>query len=99
MPEKTLEEWLQGRSPPIPGSFLPHLLKHEAASPEGSHLSALGMGALSEALERPGRNREAAFQLLSADAFFTYACEALAQEADVRVGLETFLERLGDRFS
>ena len=59
----------------------------------------MGVEALSRALEKPGRNRETAFELLAADAFLTYACEAVAQEADVGAGLEGLLERLGDRFN
>jgi len=99
MSENTLEEWLQGRIPSVPAPFLPRLLEGGKGPPEGVYLSALGMEALSRALEGPGRNRETAFELLAADAFLTYACEAVAQGADVRVGLESLLERLGNRFS
>ena len=99
MSEKTLEDWLQGRIPSIPAPFLPRLLEYGKGPPEGTYLSALAAEALSQALEEPGRNREAAFKLLAADAFLTYACEAVAQEADVGAGLEGLLDRLGDRFS
>ncbi|MCJ7627247.1 MAG: hypothetical protein MUO50_02550 [Longimicrobiales bacterium] len=58
-----------------------------------------GTQALSRALERPGRIRESAYFLLAADAFFTYACEAVAREGNVRAGLEGLLGLLGDRFS
>lgn len=99
MPEETLESWLRGRAPPIPAPFLPHLLE-EGDGPLGSMgLTDRGTEALSRALERPGRIREAAYFLLAADAFFTYACEAAAREGNVRVGLEGLLGLLGDRFS
>jgi hypothetical protein len=99
MPEETLEVWLQSRDPRIPVPFLPHLLENGDGPSGALDLAALGTDALTRALERPGRNREAAFHLLVADAFFTYACETLLPEGDVQAGLEGLLERLGDRFS
>ena len=104
MSEETLERWLLGRVPLLPTPFLPHLLGGEEGllQSEGcsvaSDLATRGTVALGLALERPGRVREAAFQLLAADAFFTYACEAAALEEDVRSGLEGILMRSGDRF-
>jgi hypothetical protein len=99
MSEETLEVWLRGRVPRIPAPFLPHLLEGGEGPSGAMELSAQGAEAMSRALERPGRNRDAAFLLLSADAFFTYACEAVVQERDVQAGLEGLLERLGGRFS
>ena len=99
MSEEPLEVWLQSRVPRIPAPFLPHL-REDGEGPSGAlELAALGANALGRALERPGRNREAALHLLAADAFFTYACEAVLPEGDVQAGLERLLERLGDRFS
>jgi hypothetical protein len=56
------------------------------------------MECLVRALETPGRIREAAFQLLAADAFLTYACEAMVDEEDCQAGLVDVLRRMGDRF-
>ncbi|MFH1764439.1 MAG: hypothetical protein ABIF09_09630 [Gemmatimonadota bacterium] len=99
MAEESFESWLRGRVPPIPAPFLPHLLER-GDGPSGSMgLADRGTEVLSQALERPGRNREAAYYLLAADAFFTYACEAVAREGDVRAGLDGLLGLVGDRFS
>ena len=99
MSEKTLEVWLRDRVPRIPPPFLPYLLQYGEGPLGAMELSARGTEALSRALERPGRNRDAAFHLLAADAFFTYACEAVVQGRHVQAGLESLLEHLGDRFS
>ncbi len=56
-----------------------------------------GLRALSRALEKPGRVRAAAFDLLVADAFLTYACEAMAASGDVGAGLESLIGQLGTR--
>jgi len=99
MSAKTLEVWLRGRVPRIPAPFLPYLLQYGEGPLGAMGLSARGTEALSHALELPGRDREAAFHLLAADAFFTYACEEVVQEGHVQAGLEGLLEQLGDRFS
>jgi hypothetical protein len=64
-----------------------------------AHLAELGEAALRRALENPGRDRGAAFHLLAADAFLTYACEVGAEEADVQGSLMALLEQIGERFS
>ena len=98
---KTLEEWLEGRSPSVPETFLPLLLEAgsvESRTPE--ELGRVGGDALARALGAPGRNRESAFALLAGDALLTYACEALAEEdGDVGQGLEVLIQELGTRFS
>jgi len=99
MSEETLEGWLQSRVPRIPAPFLSQL-RENGEGPSGAlELATLGTDALGRVLERPGRSREAALHLLTADAFFTYACEAVLPEGDVQAGLEGLLERLGGRFS
>jgi hypothetical protein len=93
-----LEAWLEERSPRVPPAFLPLLLEDAGpvgANPEG--LTELGERALLRSLETPGRKRPAAFHLLAGDAFVTYACELLADGADVGVRLGALLERLGAR--
>lgn len=98
---KTLEDWLLERSPSVPAPFLPHLLgTGSMESCNAVELGRAGRDALARALERPGRNREAAFALLVGDALLTYACEALAEEdGDVGQGLETLIREMGARFS
>jgi len=98
---KTLEDWLAERSPSVPGSFLPLLLgTGSVGSCDSVTLGKAGGDALARALARPGRNRAAAFALLTADALLTYACEALIEEeGDVGHGLEALIREMGTRFS
>ena len=98
MSQVTLEDWLRRRIPPIPAPFLPHLLEGRGEVFRPLDLESRGVASLAKALGKPGRDREAAFHLLAADAFLTYACEALAHEPDPRAALETLLGGLGDRF-
>ncbi len=99
MSRKTLEEWLKECEPKIPAPFLPYL-SGVSSGPAGIEtLIASGEEALSRALGETGQNRAAAFDLLAADAFLTYACEAVAAGGDVRQGLEALLEHIGERFS
>jgi len=98
MPRVKLEAWLRDREPPVPSPFLPRLL---AAGVDSSHPTALvdgGIQALGEALEHRGRDREAAYLLLAADALFTYACEALASVEDPSTELTRVVHRIGSRF-
>jgi hypothetical protein len=100
MPRRTLKDWLEERSPSVPGPFLLHLLEAGSLDPcTAKELGRVGGDALSRALGSPGRNREAAFALLAGDAFLTYACEALTEE-DGEVGpcLEGLIQRMGARF-
>lgn len=81
--------WLDERASEVPREFLPWL--QDGAADEGETvpeaLARRGVAALAEAAARPGRNREAAFRLLAADAYLTYACEATVEESDVDAGL------------
>lgn len=61
-------------------------------------MASLGVEELKAALRSLGRNREAAFHLLAADAFLTYTCEALAREEDPKAGLDRLLQRVGGEF-
>jgi hypothetical protein len=67
-------------------------LEGDMASVAGS-LVASGLAHLDEAVGTPGRDREAAFQLLAADALITYGCEAASEAADVRSVLMEVLIR------
>jgi hypothetical protein len=98
MSHKTLEEWLRRREPPIPGPLLPLLLEDIQCEFHELDLARRGGDRLGEAMALPGRNREAAFHLLAADSFITYACESVAQGPDTGTKLQELLELLGDRF-
>ena len=57
-------------------------------------LSRAGLLHLEDAVARPGRDREAAYQLLAADALITYGCEAASEAPDVRGALSEALVRV-----
>lgn len=98
MSHKELEVWLSRLEPPIPGPFLPILLEERTGEVHDFDLAVRGGDRLEEALALPGRTREAAFHLLAADAFITYACESVAGGPEPRTSLQELLELLGDRF-
>lgn len=93
--ESSLEDWLESRIPGVPVQFRPYLLRAGEGGLDPLGLAARGEAALRRALDRPGRVRSSAFDLLAADAFLTWACEAMAREADVGSGLQALLEGLG----
>ena len=99
MAEEWLESWLKRRKPPVPRIFLERLLAGGGGAASVVELSRRGEQALRTALGRPSEDRERAFQLLAADAFLTYACEALTDTEDVESGLGNLLARLGAEFS
>lgn len=54
-------------------------------------LWAAGAAALDRALENPGRVRSSAFELLTADALITYACEAALETDDPEGAIESLV--------
>ena len=56
-------------------------------------LARRGLEALRRAAARPGSERESAFLLLAADAYLTWACEALLSEDDPTAGFEELIRR------
>lgn len=87
--------WLDEREPAPPLELREWLMVPDDGLPLVEALTAAGTQALAEAVRRPGRDREAAFHLLAADALLTYACEATAHEPDVEARLRQILERIG----
>ena len=103
MSKKKLEIWLGQMEPRVPAAFLPFLVQDFAELEEGEAveretLTTSGISSLGRALGRRGRDRTAAFHLLAADAFITYACESGALEADPRAALGELLTRIGEAF-
>ena len=93
--------WLAERTPPAPAELTAWLkISSEELDPEvevGSLPKALvnaGLRHLESAVARPGRDREAAHQLLAADALVTYACEAASEADDVEGALAEVLVRV-----
>jgi len=94
MTRSALLVWLEARRPAPPDALRACLTAAvtdaEAASPE--QLADLGGRALARVVMRPEGGRELALDLLTADAFITYAFEAQA-ELDVS-GLAGLAERV-----
>ncbi len=98
---KTLEEWFSERVPDIPEPFLPFLLAEKGTPFSPDVLVEKAEESLSRALQGSGIGREAAFHLLAADAFLTYACEVAAEEPskdNLPGELEALLARFGKHF-
>ncbi len=60
----------------------------------GEALAEAALRALDYAVARPGREREAAFALLAADALMTTAVEHLLEADDPQARLEELVERI-----
>ncbi len=75
--------WLDMRRPTPPDALRERLrgAVHDAPEALVAHLARLGRELLDGVAARPAGGRELALDLLAADAFATYACEAEA-EAD-----------------
>lgn len=87
-------DWLATRTPPAPDELKAWLkIPDERGDPDGGVASVPGsllkaaLAHLENAVARPGREREAAYQLLAADALITYGCEAASEARDVRGAL------------
>jgi hypothetical protein len=74
--------WLDTRRPAPPDALRARLRGAVHDTPFGlsAHLAQLGHELLDRVADRPGGGRELALDLLAADAFATYACEAQAEE-------------------
>jgi len=82
MTRDQLLAWLDGRRPAPPATLRDRLRGAVNDAPLGlaAHLAQLGRELLDRVVARPGGGRELALDLLAADAFATYACEAQAEE-------------------
>lgn len=91
-------DWLRKRSPPPPEAFRPWLegVDAEAGETLSQTLARTAIARLDDALGLPGRDREAAFRLLAADALLTHACEAAADEESPEAAIREILERVGE---
>jgi len=91
-------DWLATRTPPAPDELKAWLKIPDGgtdpdtgvASMSGSLLKA-ALVHLEDAVVRRGRDREAAYQLLAADALITYGCEAASEARDVQRALREVL--------
>ena len=95
-----LRHWLDERCPPAPPE-LRSAVDEAVAGPRPSEddsvvvaLDRATVACLEAALDRPGRVRESAFALRTADALLTYACEAALDADDPDAVLRSFLPGL-----
>ena len=94
----SVDRWLSSRRPEPPDALAPRLRPADAAG--GDRVESLARAArasLDRACATPGPVREAAFDLLAADALFTYACEAALESAAPAEALERILQGAADR--
>jgi hypothetical protein len=91
-------DWLATRTPPAPDELQAWLrIPDDGTDPDGGVASVSGsllksaLAHLEDATARHGRDREAAYQLLAADALVTYGCEAASEAEDVRRALRQVL--------
>lgn len=90
----TLGSWIEGRRPPVPEAFRPHLSPGDSDAPA---TAAAWVGEARRALSRMDADpaaREAAFELLAADAYATWACEAALEAEDPGAALRGVLDAL-----
>lgn len=88
-----LGDWLAARRPPVPDGLKEWLAVDGDPALSVTALADLGIAALDRARVSQRLDRHAAFQLLAADAFLTYACEAAVDEPEVASQLHLILDR------
>ena len=94
-------DWIATRTPPAPDELKAWFkIPGDNSDPDGGVASVpgsllrAGLLHLEDAVGRPGRDREAAYQMLAADALVTYGCEAASEAVDVRGVLREVLGRV-----
>lgn len=88
-----LGTWLAVRRPAVPDGLKEWLAVDDDLALSVGALADLGIAALERAEVSQRLDRPAAFQLLAADAFLTYGCEAAIDEPEVASQLHLILDR------
>lgn len=92
---EALSGWLGRRNPPVPATFAPWMRPSRPDAPAGwEALLAETRVALDHALDPEGRPRRGAFDLLAADGFATWACEAALETDDPDAVLRELIQSL-----
>jgi hypothetical protein len=90
----TLGEWMDARVPPVPVPFRAWMVPE---APDGEvSVGALAREAeasLERAVQGETRPRDGAFDLLAADGFLTYACEAALEAENPAEALDELIRR------
>ncbi len=91
----TVREWLAARDAPVPLGFQAWMNPaHPDAPASPTSLVAEAVSALRRAEEPTGRPRQGAFDLLVADGYATWACEAALDESDAVEALRRVVDAL-----
>ena len=77
-----LKTWISQRRPISPLELGPCIAASGVTAVSASVITKIACDALSQARLSPGRVRNSAFQLLTADALLTYACELALDTED-----------------
>lgn len=90
-----LEAWIARRRPPTPQAFAPWMRPADGAvEATSAALAGEAHAALTRALDSAVRPRRGAFDLLAADGFATWACEAALESTDADGELRAILQTL-----
>ena len=92
-----VDGWLADRLDEVPEELRTWLEAEHADGGEPEVTDELirrGLAALAGAMARPGRDRKAAFRLLAADAYLTYACEAALEDSEPEPALRELVGRI-----
>ncbi len=84
-----LKAWISARRPASPVELGPWINASRVTAVSAFGLTNIACDALEQARLSPGRVRNSAFQLLTADALITYACESAldAEDPDLVLGI------------
>ena len=84
-----LKAWISARRPASPVELGPWINASRVTAVSAFGLTNIACDALEQARLSPGRVRNSAFQLLTADALITYACESAldAEDPDLALGI------------
>ena len=88
-----LQEWVSRRLGEAPIEFGSSIDTSQFSEGSGTTLIRGALSALEQACLHPGRVRASAFQILTADALITYACELALDEKDPDLVLGILMQR------
>ena len=87
-----LKTWISQRRPISPLELGPCIDASGVTAVSASVITKIACDALSQARLSPGRMRNSAFQLLTADALLTYACELALDAEDPELVLGVIIQ-------
>jgi hypothetical protein len=87
-----LKAWISARRPVSPVELGPRIDASGVTAVSVVGLTKIARDALEQARLSPGRVRSSAFQLLTADALITYACELALDGEDSDLVLEVIMQ-------